>query len=64
MPKSKTKKAAAKRFVRSGSGKLKHGHAGRGHLLSAKSQKRKRHLRRRNVLSATEQKRLKHMLGS
>ena len=44
MPKMKTKSAAKKRFQVTGSGKLKRKHAYHGHILTKKSQKRKRNL--------------------
>lgn len=45
MPKMKTNRAAAKRFSKTGSGKVKRGSAFRRHILTPKSTKRKRHLR-------------------
>ena len=45
MPKQKTHKGMKKRFKLTASGKVKHRRAFRGHLLSAKSGKRKRQLR-------------------
>lgn len=45
MPKLKTKRAAAKRFNKTGSGKLKHRQAHRSHILTKKRTKRKRQLR-------------------
>jgi large subunit ribosomal protein L35 len=45
MPKIKTRRAAAKRFKVTGSGRIKCGHAGKRHLLSHKTTKRKRQLR-------------------
>ncbi|HEY9619644.1 MAG TPA: 50S ribosomal protein L35 [Crinalium sp.] len=44
MPKLKTRKAAAKRFRRSGSGKLMRRKAFKNHLLQHKSATRKRRL--------------------
>ena len=44
MPKLKTRKAAAKRFKATGSGKFMRRHAFRNHLLDHKSPKRKRFL--------------------
>jgi len=44
MPKLKTRKAAAKRFKATGTGKFMRRHAFRNHLLDHKSPKRKRHL--------------------
>ncbi len=45
MPKMKTHKASRKRFRVTASGKLKRTQAGKKHLLSHKTGKRKRHLR-------------------
>jgi len=45
MPKMKTHKGSKKRFRVTASGKLKRRQAGKKHLLSHKSGKRKRHLR-------------------
>lgn len=45
MPKQKTHKASRKRFKVTGTGKLKRVQAGKKHLNSHKSGKRKRHLR-------------------
>jgi large subunit ribosomal protein L35 len=45
MPKMKTHKASKKRFRVTASGKLKRQQAGKKHLLSHKTGKRKRHLR-------------------
>ena len=45
MPKMKTHKGSAKRFRVSANGKLKRVQAGKKHLNSHKSGKRKRHLR-------------------
>jgi large subunit ribosomal protein L35 len=51
MPKMKTKKAVAARFKVTATGKLKHSQAGKRHLLTGKTSKRKRQLRRPAVLS-------------
>lgn len=45
MPKLKTNSGAAKRFKRTGSGKIKRAKAYRRHQLSCKTRKQKRHLR-------------------
>ena len=44
MPKVKTKRAAAKRFKVTGTGKLKRMKAYKSHILTKKSAKRKRNL--------------------
>ncbi|MFT4064120.1 50S ribosomal protein L35 [Paraburkholderia susongensis] len=45
MPKMKTKKSAAKRFVVRPGGTVKRGQAFKRHILTKKSTKNKRHLR-------------------
>ena len=50
MPKMKTHRGAAKRFKKTGSGKLKRSHAYTSHLFANKSTKAKRKLRK-GVLS-------------
>ena len=45
MPKMKTKRAAAKRFKATGTGKLKRNKAYKSHILTKKSPKTKRNLR-------------------
>ena len=49
--KHKTKKAVAKRFRRTGTGKIRRACAGRGHLLSHRSRKSKRILRKGALVS-------------
>lgn len=46
MPKMKTVSGAKKRFRRSASGKITHYPAGKSHILTKKSRKRKRRLRK------------------
>ena len=46
MPKIKTSRAAAKRFKKTGTGKLKRNKAYKSHILTKKSTKRKRNLRK------------------
>lgn len=49
MPKVKTKRAAAKRFQKTGTGKLKRMKAYKSHILTKKSTKRKRNLRKATI---------------
>jgi len=63
MPKKKTKKAAAKRFKKTATGKLLYAKSGTGHLLSGKKRKRKRQLRKKGVLVAGAAKRVGLMLA-
>ena len=62
MPKMKTRKAAAKRFKKTSSGKFKHKHAYRNHILTKKKKKRKRHLRKDDYLDGKDAKRVDKML--
>jgi large subunit ribosomal protein L35 len=59
MPKMKTCRAAAKRFKVTGSGKLVRNKAYKSHILTKKSQKRKRNLRKDIVVDATNVKNMK-----
>ena len=53
MPKMKTHKGAAKRFRKTGTGKLKRAKAFKSHILTKKSAKRKRNLRKATLTDAT-----------
>ena len=54
MPKMKTKRAAAKRFTLTGSGKVKYKKMNLRHILTKKAAKRKRHLRDYGILSEAD----------
>ena len=58
----KTHRGSAKRFKRTGSGKLKRSHAYTSHLFANKSQKQKRKLRKGAVVSSGDYKRINSML--
>ena len=62
MPKVKTNRAAAKRFKVTGTGKLKRNKAYKRHILTKKSQKRKRNLRKATVVDSTNVKSMKKAL--
>ena len=62
MPKMKTKKSAAKRFSKTGSGKIKYNKSGNRHLSTKKSQNRKRRLRKARTISSAMAKRTKTMV--
>jgi len=62
MPKMKSNRSAMKTFKRTASGKFKRHHAFRSHILSSKTQKRKRHLRKASLVSRSDQKRVAHMM--
>ena len=53
MPKMKTRRAAAKRFKVTGSGKLVRMKAFKSHILTKKTTKRKRNLRKQTVADPT-----------
>jgi large subunit ribosomal protein L35 len=56
---SKTRKAVAKRFKVTASGKVLRAHASRRHLLSSKSASRKRKLAKAAVVDKTDEARIK-----
>jgi large subunit ribosomal protein L35 len=62
MPKIKTSRAAAKRFKKTGTGKLKRMKAYKSHILTKKSTKRKRNLRQSTVTDASNAKVMKKIL--
>ena len=62
MPKIKTNRAAAKRFKKTGTGKLVRNKAYKSHILTKKSTKRKRNLRKPTVTDATNVKNMKKVL--
>jgi large subunit ribosomal protein L35 len=63
MPKMKTHRAAAKRFRRTATGKLKRNKANKSHILAKKTRKRKRGLRKSALVAPSDMRRLKRMLG-
>lgn len=62
MPKNKTHRGTAKRFKRTGTGKLKRFKAFKSHLTGKKSAKRIRNLRKASLVSKGDQKRIDHMI--
>jgi len=62
MPKLKTHSGAAKRFKKTGSGKVKRGHAFKRHILTSKSKKRKRQLTKGDILTHADEARVKRMI--
>ena len=62
MPKMKTKKSAAKRFVVRPGGTVKRGQAFKRHILTKKDAKRKRHLRKNTTMSRADEVRIKHLV--
>ena len=62
MPKLKTHKGAAKRFKKTGTGKVMRHHSFARHILTSKTRARKRRLRQGVVADDTNQKALREML--
>ncbi|HIU77811.1 MAG TPA: 50S ribosomal protein L35 [Candidatus Avilachnospira avicola] len=60
--KFKTKRAAAKRFKKTGTGKLMRNHANKRHILTKKDRKRKRHLGKSVEIDSTNVKTMKKIL--
>ena len=64
MPKMKTRRAAAKRFKITGSGRIKRNKANRRHMLFRGSSRSKRKMCKARLVDSTEEKRVRRMLGS
>jgi large subunit ribosomal protein L35 len=62
MPKLKTHKGAAKRFCLTATGKIKRGHSHARHILTKKTNKRKRLLDIDALVSDSDQERVERML--
>ena len=54
MPKIKTNRGAAKRFSKTGSGKIRRRRAYHSHILTSKNKKRKRRLRTGTLINAND----------
>ena len=61
--KKKSKKAAAKRFKLTGSGRLRRRRAYKSHILTKKDPKRKRRLRKGALASGADQVRIARLLS-
>jgi large subunit ribosomal protein L35 len=62
MPKIKTHRGAAKRFKKTGSGKISRRRACKSHMMTGKPAKRTRRLRTSALISAGEQKSISRLL--
>ena len=62
MPKLKTHSGAAKRFKKTGTGKIKRGHAFERHILTSKGTKRKRQLDTDVMLDKADVPKIKRMI--
>lgn len=63
MPKMKINGATKKRFKLTGSGRVKRKKAYTSHILTKKSQKRKRNLRKSTLVHPADEPRVKRMMG-
>lgn len=62
MPKMKTNRGAAKRFSKTGTGKIKRSHAFTSHILTCKTRKRKRNLRKSSIVTAVDHKNILRLI--
>ena len=62
MPKMKSNRGAAKRFKRTGKGKIVRSKANASHILTKKNSKRKRNLRKGDQVHSTNERNVKRML--
>jgi large subunit ribosomal protein L35 len=62
VPKLKTNRGAAKRFKKTGTGKIKVKRAFARHILTSKSANRKRHLRTPKHIEIADQKAIKKLI--
>lgn len=62
MPKMKTHRGAAKRFKKTGTGKITRGRSNKQHILTKKTTKRKRKLRQTTLVDGVDAKRVRQML--
>jgi len=62
VPKIKTRRAAAKRFKKTATGKIKRKKAFASHILTKKSPKRKRSLRKASLISPIDMSKIRRML--
>ena len=62
MPKIKTNRGAAKRFKKTGSGKIVFAKSHGSHILTKKTTKRKRALRKSNIIDKNDVKKIKLLL--
>ena len=62
MPKMKTHRGSAKRFSRTGTGKLKRHKAMKNHMLGCKTTKRKRQLRAAALVAPADVARVERLL--
>ncbi|MBS1262803.1 MAG: 50S ribosomal protein L35 [Calditrichaeota bacterium] len=64
MPKMRTNRAAAKRFRRTGSGKIRRNRSFKSHMLTKKTRDRKRKLGKAALVDQVDVQRVIRMIGS
>ena len=62
MPKIKTNRGAAKRFGKTGTGKIRRNKAFASHILTKKTTKRKRGLRRSAIVNPSDAKNISRLI--
>lgn len=62
MPKIKTNRGAAKRFRKTGTGKIRRNKAFTSHILTSKSTKRKRDLRQSTVVAKVDERNIRQLI--
>ncbi|MFA7059779.1 MAG: 50S ribosomal protein L35 [Pedobacter sp.] len=62
MPKIKTNRGAAKRFKKTGTGRIKRSNAFTSHILTSMTRKRKRNLRGGSMVADVDQKNIARLI--
>ena len=62
MPKMKTHRGAAKRFKKTGTGKIARSRSNKQHILTKKASKRKRKLRKSALVHPSDEGRIRQMV--
>jgi len=62
MPKIKTNRGAAKRFRKTGTGKIRRNKAFTSHILTSKSTKRKRDLRQSTIVAKADERNVRELI--
>jgi large subunit ribosomal protein L35 len=62
MPKMKTNRGAAKRFKKTGTGRIKRSNAFTSHILTSMTRKRKRNLRGGSMVADVDQKNIARLI--
>jgi large subunit ribosomal protein L35 len=62
MPKIKTNRGAAKRFRKTGTGKIRRNRAFKSHILTKKTTKRKRNLRQGALVAPSDERNISRLI--